>query len=158
MSPQSIYRINKPKVIHEVFEDEVVIVNLGDGVYYSLDRVGAVIWNSINDGAPESEMVARLTRQFESNGVDLDSEVRRLLKELQDEDLIVQCADDSPSVAPQTDDRSLGVVVPKQKFAPPVLARYTDMKDILLLDPIHEVDETGWPSKLDTAVEEKKGS
>jgi len=32
-------------------------------------------------------------------------------------------------------------------FAPPVLEVYTDMQDLLLLDPIHDVDETvGWPS------------
>ena len=27
------------------------------------------------------------------------------------------------------------------------LNRYADMKDLLMLDPIHEVDEKGWPSK-----------
>jgi hypothetical protein len=26
-----------------------------------------------------------------------------------------------------------------------VLQKYTDMADLLLLDPIHEVDEQGWP-------------
>ncbi len=30
-------------------------------------------------------------------------------------------------------------------FAPPRLQRYTDMQDLLLLDPIHDVDEVGWP-------------
>jgi hypothetical protein len=31
------------------------------------------------------------------------------------------------------------------------LNKYTDMQDLLLLDPIHEVDAAGWPS---TKVEE----
>jgi hypothetical protein len=32
-------------------------------------------------------------------------------------------------------------------FTQPVLEVYTDMQDLLLLDPIHEVDEeAGWPS------------
>jgi len=31
-------------------------------------------------------------------------------------------------------------------FDAPVLHSYTDMQDVLLLDPIHDVDETGWPS------------
>ena len=31
-------------------------------------------------------------------------------------------------------------------FVAPVLQKHTDMQDLLLLDPIHEVDETGWPS------------
>jgi hypothetical protein len=37
-------------------------------------------------------------------------------------------------------------------FVAPVLHKHTDMQDLLLLDPIHEVDETGWPSvKKDAA-------
>jgi hypothetical protein len=31
----------------------------------------------------------------------------------------------------------------------PVLNKYTDMQDLLLLDPIHEVDERGWPNSVE---------
>ena len=31
-------------------------------------------------------------------------------------------------------------------FKPPLLKRYTDMQELLILDPIHEVDDTGWPA------------
>jgi hypothetical protein len=30
---------------------------------------------------------------------------------------------------------------------PPVLERYTDMQELLFLDPIHDVDESGWPHR-----------
>ena len=30
-------------------------------------------------------------------------------------------------------------------FVPPMLARFNNMSDLLLLDPIHDVDEQGWP-------------
>ena len=30
-------------------------------------------------------------------------------------------------------------------FVPPTLEKYTDMQDLVLLDPVHEVDERGWP-------------
>jgi len=26
-----------------------------------------------------------------------------------------------------------------------VVEKYTDMQDLVLLDPVHEVDERGWP-------------
>ena len=32
-----------------------------------------------------------------------------------------------------------------QVFSPPVVEKYTDMQDLVLLDPVHEVDERGWP-------------
>jgi hypothetical protein len=37
-------------------------------------------------------------------------------------------------------------------FIAPVLAVYTDMQDLLLLDPIHDVDEIGWPTRRDGAA------
>ena len=27
----------------------------------------------------------------------------------------------------------------------PALERFTDMEDLLLLDPVHDVEEMGWP-------------
>ena len=30
-------------------------------------------------------------------------------------------------------------------YEPPQLEKYTDMQDLVLLDPVHEVDATGWP-------------
>jgi hypothetical protein len=33
-------------------------------------------------------------------------------------------------------------------WAEPVLDKYTDMQELLLLDPIHEVDDAGWPHTL----------
>jgi len=32
-------------------------------------------------------------------------------------------------------------------YLPPIVEKYTDMQDLLMLDPIHDIDETGWPNK-----------
>jgi hypothetical protein len=32
-------------------------------------------------------------------------------------------------------------------FTRPVLTKFTDMQDLLLLDPIHDVNSSGWPAK-----------
>ena len=32
-------------------------------------------------------------------------------------------------------------------FVTPTLSRYTEMQDLLLLDPIHDVDDSGWPRR-----------
>jgi hypothetical protein len=34
---------------------------------------------------------------------------------------------------------------PKAPFAEPALEKHTDMQDLILLDPVHEVDARGWP-------------
>jgi hypothetical protein len=66
--------------------------------------------------------------------------VLQLIEELQQEKLIVP---DAPGAAPlPTENLSVG---DKPPFQSPVLHKYTDMAGLLLLDPIHDVLETGWP-------------
>ena len=38
-----------------------------------------------------------------------------------------------------------------QAFDAPRLERYTDMQDLVLLDPVHQVDDTGWPRTKEDA-------
>ena len=38
-------------------------------------------------------------------------------------------------------------------FTPPKLERYTDMQEIILLDPVHKVDSQGWPRAAPTVPE-----
>ncbi|MCU1244771.1 MAG: hypothetical protein JWN02_681, partial [Acidobacteria bacterium] len=37
--------------------------------------------------------------------------------------------------------------------ARPRLERYTDMQEIILLDPVHKVDSQGWPHAAPSAAE-----
>ena len=32
-------------------------------------------------------------------------------------------------------------------YAPAVVERHGDMNDLLLVDPLHDVDDTGWPRR-----------
>ena len=47
---ESRFRINKPKVIHEDFGGEVVIIHFDTGRYYSLNKTASFIWQLIDGG------------------------------------------------------------------------------------------------------------
>ena len=138
------FQVNSPNVIHEVIDGEAVLVNLESGSYYSIDNVGAVIWDYIENGLSVSQIVDSIADRYEGNGDDIEQGVQQLFTQLQEEQLIV------PSGAPQAN----GQVPPvsdaangsKTPFEVPILHKYTDMEDLLLLDPIHDVDESGWPN------------
>jgi hypothetical protein len=69
------------------------------------------------------------------------------LNQLQQEGLVIAIDDKSTdSPLPQNWKDQITVNGNKTVFNAPVLNKYTDMQDLLLLDPIHEVDATGWPS------------
>lgn len=138
------FLINKPKVIQETFDDEVVIINLDSGNYYSLDKVGAEIWGLIEQGTTTGEMIETIARRYEGECLEVEKAVAQFLSELEQENLI------APITAPQAKGKhgivpELETAVGQPRFDAPVLHKFTDMQELLLLDPIHEVDETGWP-------------
>ena len=70
----------------------------------------------------------------------------RPLRSLEAESLIRSSANGasaSPPAPGASDGAALGA------FAPPAFEKFTDMEELLLLDPIHEVGDTGWPRKPD---------
>ena len=142
MHSTSRFQVNLPKVVAEVFEDdEIVIVNLDSGNYYSLDGSGAVLWNALAAGGSVAAMVAALAGRYRGDRAQMETAASVLLEELLRESLIVPAGEAPASAAGEA-----APTGPSSAFVPPALQRYTDMQDLLLLDPIHDVDETGWPN------------
>ena len=144
MDPLTSYRVGSPNIVSETFDDEVVIVNLDDGNYYSLNNVGVEIWGIIKDGAQADEIASHIARRYNENNDNIEKRVYDFVEKLLQENLISSCDKNesktitTPRVDTQPD---------KLEFKAPVLQKYTDMQELLLLDPIHEVDDSGWPSK-----------
>jgi hypothetical protein len=126
------FRINSPKVIHQIFETEVVVVNLESGNYYSVGGSGIEIWRQLDAGRSREEIVARFSNDEEAQ------KVRSFLDEIEREELIAPDETRAADVAAVESTRN-------GAFAPPTLEKFDDMRDLLLLDPIHELDESGWP-------------
>jgi len=54
------YRINEPDVTAETFEEEVIVITLGNGRYHSLRGPGAWLWQALTDGLGRTEAIDRL--------------------------------------------------------------------------------------------------
>jgi hypothetical protein len=144
MNSGTRFRINGPRIIHETIEEEVVIINLDNGNYYSLDKVGAYIWAFVESGATVGEIAEAITYRCEGGRAVIENAVNQLIAELQQEDLVVlDTAKEHESIMAQVE---TDPETEKLSFEAPILHKYTDMQDLLLLDPIHEVDEAGWPT------------
>jgi len=138
------FRVNTPTVTHETIDGEAVIINLDSGNYYSLVHVGSFIWDLLGKGASASEVQNLVLQTYQGNTTDIGRGVEELLAQLQEENLIV-----SADGAGAFDLTQLTEALPssheKPSFNPPLLHKYSDMQELLLLDPIHDVDDTGWP-------------
>jgi len=145
-SPGLRYRTSGPHVVHDRFDDEVVVINLKTGCYFGLRETAADIWDLAAGGATQDEIIASIRAAYPGPAEDVEKDVAAFLSELSAEDLVLADVSDLP--------RSPGSVrgphpPPDQRrpFSAPKLAKYDDQKELLLLDPIHEVGELGWPEK-----------
>ena len=149
MPPEKHIRIKTPTVIHEIIDNEVVIIHFDSGNYYSLIGVGVDVWRFVEAESTHDEIISGIASLYQEGEVKINDSVSLLIEELQKEDLVEFIEKDTPAADAGNphlvkQDLSTDRVV----FTPPVLNTFTDMKELLLLDPIHEVDEAGWPSKV----------
>jgi hypothetical protein len=135
------FRVNEPNVVYEAFGEEVVLVNLDTGKYYSISGTGPTLWNDLARGFEIEQVVARIQRVYTGDNAAIATDVSKFAERLLDEQLLV------PAVEPQAS--SVAEVVAatgaRPSFVSPVIENYDDMQDLLVLDPIHDVDASGWP-------------
>jgi hypothetical protein len=136
------FRVRSPHVVDDTIQGEVIVIDLESGTYYSLRDTAAEIWHYIKSGAGESSIGASLARRHAAAPEETAPAVSRLLDELATERLIEEAAESATPAEPLSE-------LPEQEerapFTAPVLEKHTDMQDLILLDPVHDVTEAGWP-------------
>jgi hypothetical protein len=133
------FRVNSPNVIHETIEGEVILIDLKTGTYYSLRDSGTAVWRAIEQGAGEDGIAAELRSRYDASEEQIREAVRHLLAELEREGLIRVDEGEAAPAAPASGGAG------RLPFTAPVLEKHTDMQDLILLDPVHEVGAEGWP-------------
>lgn len=135
MPGEARYEVNKPEVVDESVDGEVLIVHLGTGAYYSARGTGNLVWQMVASGATCESAAAAL-----GNGAGPATAlpaVEAFVEQLVDEDLI------RPRTTPPRESPAPSAPL---TFSEPLLEKFTDMQDLLLLDPIHDVEDEGWPN------------
>ncbi len=140
------FRVNSPKVIGEVMGGEAIIVDLETGAYFSLKGIGSELWLVLEKGASIGMIIDALNKRYPDLQDEILAAVESLIAELINEKLLVE------SKTVDADHRgpivfSPGLDSETADFKAPVLEKFTEMADMLLLDPIHEVSAEGWPHK-----------
>lgn len=125
---QGTYQVNGPAIIFKDFGEEFVVANLDSGLFYSLNDFAGYVWRELSSGHFISDIVAPY------DGAEAD-EIRNFMATLVSERLI-KPADDVRAPA--------GRPAPRP-FSSPTLERFDDLQGLLMIDPIHEVSEAGWP-------------
>lgn len=139
-SPTTSLRVNSPAIACEVVDGEAVLINFEHGTYYSAQGAGGLILEQLAHGTSAANLIALAQATFSGSASEISAGVTAFLDKLLAEALIVE----------DPDGERLPPALPRPASAPapfvlPVLHKYEDLKDLLLLDPIHDTDEAGWP-------------
>lgn len=136
----SAFTIRSPGVVHDTIDGETLVINLETGSYYTLDGAAASAWQALAGGATQAELTEVVAGAL---GVDPDTAaapVASLLTQLLDSGLVCPVPGGSAEVASPTAD----AVAALPGLA---LRSYDELQELLLIDPIHEVDDAGWPNR-----------
>jgi hypothetical protein len=119
---------NHAAVAAKVIDGEAIIMDLTTGAYYSMTGVGAHVWESIerelNDAAILESILARYNVDGSRARRDLDGLITSLVS-----DHLVIVDDDGVDTTRQA------ATTGTEAYEAPVLNKYTEMADLLALDP-----------------------
>ena len=81
-------KIDKEKIFWRKVDDEIVVLNIGTGFYYSLDEIASFIWSRVaEDEAPEA-IAAHLTETYEVDARTAQKDLKGVLEYFHKEGLI----------------------------------------------------------------------
>jgi hypothetical protein len=146
-SLRDAYAVNRPAVVSELIDGETVMMHLETGHYFSARGTASRIWSWVELGLSSVEMLDRLDREYAADRAVMEEALAAFLAALADQGLVVAGAPPT-AVAPDAGADCSHGDGERAPFVAPVLEVYADMRDLLFLDPIHDVDESGWPSAV----------
>jgi glycosyltransferase involved in cell wall biosynthesis len=133
-----------PGLAHECVGDEVVVIDLERGIYYGMVGTAADVWTSFEQPATIGGVARALADRYGAPLDDVRADVASFTSRLEAEGLLVRAATVAGPRPPDT------AAPPRRSWEAPVLEAYEDMAHLVLRDPVHQVDEAGWPHLPDS--------
>lgn len=142
--PVTKFRLNSPPVVAEMIDGEATIVDLDTGTYYALNESGSFVWDRLLGGIEVRQVASAVADRYGIDSEQATGDVESLLAELTERQLLAPLEEGRPA---PTANGSPAEASTNGSYSPPKLSVYTDMQELLLLDPVHEVDDAGWPAR-----------
>ncbi len=128
--PRERFAPNGADVAAKVIDGELIIIRLSDGTYYSMDNVGARVWELIEQQHDLPTLAATIAGWYGASADQVAHDVGALVQELLAEGLVV--ASDGAGAGGQPGAAPAGATL---VYETPKLNVYRDMGNLLALDP-----------------------
>ena len=143
------YAVASPDIVSEDFDGEFVVLDLGSGKYYSMDAAASALWRAITAGVSMQVLVAAV-EDAAAAGTGITTQA---IHDYAERLAAYGCLARSDVGGSAPLDPALAEVLKTSTGAPKV-EMFSDLADLIMADPIHDVEETvGWPVRKPIAAE-----
>ena len=132
----SVFYQKNERIAGEEFEDEVVLIDVDKGLYFSLQGAAKDIWHAFT----EARLTQTVVKAFVTQVADADAKaVDDVVEQMKQHEILIPATVAAGSGVAAL---SFGNIA----FAAPMLQSFSDLAELIAIDPVHEVDaEMGWP-------------
>jgi Coenzyme PQQ synthesis protein D (PqqD) len=130
ITAQSRFRAREEEVAAKVMDGEAILINLSNGIYYSMDKAGGLVWEMVEGRRSVEEMAACIVARYEVSAEQARADLERLMEELVQENLVTEAEEGTAGSGV-----SEPAVTERLPYEAPKLNIYRDMGDLLALDP-----------------------
>ena len=140
-----ISRLNHRSLVEEDFAPDRVVVDLRNGQYYCLNESAAFIWCMLQPQGRSLERICDdLSRRFILDAPTARAEIESYILLMETANLLVVDRAATTDGLPANGTETTSPLIP---WLTPGFTTYTELEDLLMIDPIHEVDDkAGWPN------------
>jgi hypothetical protein len=137
------YQLDKTNIAQEVFGNEAVLINIPIGKYYSVrGTTGIKILELLQEPTSLESIWANIQNEFQLDEATARTEIEAFINQLEIESII-----DGASETVSVIGEESAIKLPYEKVE---LEIFDDMQELIMLDPIHDVESfKGWPQKKD---------
>ena len=135
--PSHPLRLPVDRVSAERVDGDVIAVNLAAGTYFSMSGTAADVWTAASSGTKAEQWLSALDHAYGRTCP--REEIGLFIADCLRGDLLIEADDGTITdvTLPQDWDRS--------SWTAPRLEIFEDLRDLLLVDPVHEASDFGWP-------------
>ena len=119
-------------------------MDLRSGNYFSIEKSGAILWEILAKTGDVDALLKKSEELVDPEKLNqIQTDIKNFVNKLMEEGLIVEAeSQDKSEITEQMLNSYKKVVTATDTLE---VNKYSDMQEMLLLDPIHDVDDQGWP-------------
>ena len=137
-----MFIFNEKKVFADFADGQYIVLNHVNGEYYSFDKISSIVLKALTEGCGTEDLVQAFCSRYGGEACNVSEHVNRFVERLTALGIII------PGGNTEGNAEQYVAAIDSEKIPELSCEVFTDVADLLTVDPIHEVDEeAGWPHK-----------